>query len=632
MAGDRRPHPIRPVLVLTAVLFALSLDHGLPHRYVPDDTVVRCALGMARDAADGAGLAALVPPGAQYTTYPYLLPYLDLGALAVRYVVGRVSGEWAGAGAFAEAVFADPGIAWLPGRIVTVLLALLLPWGVYRAAKELRRPRGEAALAALLAGTSLMVVQVAHTVRPWAPTLGFAALALALGLRLQRRRRARDVAAAGLAAALAASTFQVGLLYLAVPVVALGVALGRAPAGERRGLVVGGLLGLAAAVLVLAVLGYPYKWVHGADSGAGHQTGESALLEDADGAVVDIGGQAFGLTLLSGARLGTVLRSWLGADPVLALAGLAGLLLWLRCRTLRAANLLLVVVPGVLATALFLLYDGSHVRYLMTATPFLALGAGRLVAALARRGPAAAGFAWLLLALPIVQAVRLDVLLGREDTRTLAARELLEHIGPEDVAAVDGLGSQYGPPMRPRAETLVAVLEDQTARAVGPEQAGLVWLGRAEQRIVEEAEAGLPPPPDARRLLPIQRYWRYLSYYPSDFLFGEAPVSLEAWMADWGVDVYVRVDRAPRAEPRAPVDAFTAAHGVPIYERSPTGRTDPAEAALPTDMDFALTQLWTYERPGPWIRAWRLDTGGAGARDGGGAGDGARGGGEDDAR
>jgi hypothetical protein len=613
-------------MVLVATLLGLSLDHGLPHRYVPDDTVVRCALGMARDVADGGGAAALVPPGAAYTTYPYLLPYLDLGAMGVRYAVGRATGEWRGAGAFAEAVFANPGLAWLPGRIVSVLLALLLPLGVYRAARELRRSKNEAALAALMAGTSLMVVQFAHTVRPWAPMLGFAAVALALGLRLQRKRRVRDVALAFLAAGLAGATFQVGLAYLAVPVVAWGVTLAGAGSGDSaegrvasRGRLLAGLaVGVVVTGLVLAVLGYPYKWVHGADSGAGFQTGESALLSEADGGVIDIGGQAFGLTMLGGARFATVLRSWLGYDPVLALAGLAGLLLWARCRVGRASNLLLVVVPGVLCCALFLAYDGSHVRYMMIGVPFLALGAGRLLSALARRGAGARVVACVLLAVPIVQAARLDMLLAREDTRTLAARELLEIIGTDELAAVDGLGSQYGPPLVPRAETLVAMMEDQAARAVGPEQQGLVWLSRSEQRLVAEAEAGLPTSPDARHLLSPQRYWRYISYYPTDFLFGEPgeSTSLVEWMTEWGVDVYVRVDRAPVTEPRAPIDAFTAEYGELVYERSPTGGTDPLEAALPTDMDFALTQLWTYERPGPWIRAWRLDTGRAASRGG----------------
>ena len=45
-----------------------------------------------------------------------------------------------------------------------------------------------------------------------------------------------------------------------------------------------------------------------------------------------VGGQAFGLTQLTGARLQPVLRSWLGYDPVLAVAGLVGLIVGIELR------------------------------------------------------------------------------------------------------------------------------------------------------------------------------------------------------------------------------------------------------------------------------------------------------------
>ena len=607
-------HPLRLVLCVLALLFGLSLDHGLPHRYVPDDTVVSCALGMARDAAEGEGLAGLVPPAGEYTTYPYLLPYLDLGVLGVRYVAGRALGEWGGAGEFAERVFEDPSVAWLPARVLSALLGLLLPYGVYRAARELGRAKGASALAALLAGSSLLVVQLAHTTRPWAPTLGFAAVALWASLRLQRRRRVRDVAFAFGAAACAGASFQVGLAYLGLPLGAL--LLPRAGSARDRGL--GLVAGVLMATLVLGGLGYPYRLVHGASSGQGHQTGDSALLEGGADASLDIGGQAFSFEHFGGARLGEVTVSWLGYDPVLALLGVLGCLA-LLLGTLREqdergsqalAVRLLVAVPGLGLTAAFLLYDGTHVRYLLSAVPFLALGAGALLARLAAAGGAGRVVAVGLLALPLVQAARLDQLLGREETRTLAARALPGLIGPEERAAVDGLGSLYGPPMVPRAETLAAFVEDQGARATSDAQRGFIWLNRREQRIQAAHEAGLPAPLEARHLLPLQRCWKYISYYPTDFLFGDGPVSLDEWLMDWDVDVYVRVDRAPRSEPRAPVDELTATRGDLVLELSPTGATDPAEAALPTDMDFALTALWKAERPGPWIRAYRLREGG----------------------
>jgi len=79
-------HPLRLVMALVAGLLVASLDHGLPHRYVPDDHAVRCALGIARDLGrpELSRLEALVPPAGQYTTYPYLLPYVDLAAIAVK--------------------------------------------------------------------------------------------------------------------------------------------------------------------------------------------------------------------------------------------------------------------------------------------------------------------------------------------------------------------------------------------------------------------------------------------------------------------------------------------------------------------------------------------------------------------
>jgi hypothetical protein len=315
---------------------------------------------------------------------------------------------------------------------------------------------------------------------------------------------------------------------------------------------------------------------------------------------VEIGGQPFSPTLLSGARLGAVGRSWLAYDPVLVLAGLLGLVLLLR-GPLRPWALVLVVAPALCFAAVFLLYDGSHVRYLLPASLLLAPGAAALLAALSRRGPLGGLLALALVALPLVQAARLDWLLGREDTRSVAARELPALIPADAVVAVDGMGSQYGPPLVPRAGPLRRVA------ALG------LWLNRTEQRVLDSDDAGLPQPPEARRLLPIGRFWQYDSYYPGDYLPGP-PESLADWMDAWDVDVYVQVDRVPDPARRQPVTTFTGSRGSLMYSVSPTGSDDPDAAELPTDMSFALTQLWRYERPGPWIRAWRI----ARAPDGGG--------------
>jgi len=574
-------HPLRTVLIILALLDVLSLDHGLPQRYVPDDHAVRCALGIARDLGEGkvGVLQALVPPAGQYTTYPYLLPYADLAAIGATYAGGRVVGAWHGTGEFGESVLADPTLAWLPARIVTVLLALLLPLATYRAARELGRSKHRAALAALLAGSSLLVVHFAHTERPWAPMTALIAVTLAASLRLRRCRRLRDGAWAGACAGLAAATHPVGALAFGLPVLAAWL--------WRPGLRV--LLAAAATGLVVALLvGYPHLLVYHADTGRGAIAGQLG----ADNAV-EIGGQAFDPTRLSGALAGPVALAWFAYDPVLVGLGLIGLAL--LARSLRGQGALLVVLPPLLLVALFLLYDGSHVRYLMPAAPFLALGTVETLQRLRRPGAARGARTALALAavaLPLVQATRLDILLRRPDTRSEAADVLARIVPKGQLIAVDG----YGPPLQPTAASI---------RRWHP----LVWASQSEERALQLADAGVAEPSDARDVLPLYRFWRFQSCYPEDYLGPGGPTELEDFMQAWDVRWYVQVDRAPQREPRAPVDEFTGKHGTLVLELSPTGRSAPREAALPTEMSCALRDLWAVQRPGPWVRVWRLHGG-----------------------
>jgi len=571
-------HPLRVVMLVVAALLFLSLGHGLPQRYVPDDHAVKCALGMARDLGEGkvGTLEALVPPSGQYTTYPYLLPYANLAAISATYALGRVTGRWHGAGEFAEAVFDDPGIAWFGARLVSALLTLLLPLATYRAARCLDWSRGRAAVAALLAGTSLLAVQYAHTERPWAPMAAFGACALWASLRLRQRHRVRDVAFAFICAALSASTHPVGALFFGV--VALALFHWRPGAWPV-------IAGLAAGLIVLFCVGFPYLLVYGADTGKGQIAGQL----DA-GAPVDIGGQAFDLSALRGNFALSTARTWFGYDPVLVAVGLLGLAgLW---RTRRDAARVVLCLPALGIVVLFLAYDGTHVRYLLPAVPFLALGAawalGELVSARMGMPRTRAALAAAALALPLCQAARLDLVLGREDTRTRAARELQALIGPTAVVCLDG----YGPPLQPTPASL---------RKLQP----LVWINRQEERVLELESAGQPTPPEARALVPISRFWKFDSYYPTDFLAGAGPLAFGDFLRDWNVEYYVQVDRRPDEARRAPVTEWNAAHGQLVYELSPTGYSPPSEAALPTDMAFALVQLWRYEEPGPWIRCWR---------------------------
>lgn len=577
-------HPLPLVMLIVAALYAAALDHGMPHRFVPDDSAVKAALGIAqRMKEEGPLVERLVPPSGTYTTYPYLLPYAHLGAIGARFAVGRVTGEWGSANQFADVLYDDASLAWLPARIVNALLGLLLPLAVYRAARELRQGRGTAGLAALFAGTSLLVVQYAHTSRPWVPMVAFGAAALALSLRLRRKRTVGAGVAAWSAAALAASCHPLGLLSFGYPLVGTLCA-------ARRSLGAW-FVGPLVAVVLTAGVGYPYALVYGEDAGAG------SISEESGGAASDgiqIGGQAFDPTWFEGGRLADVGASWFGYEPALLLLGLVGLFALARSAgdATRQAWWL-VVVPTLGFAATFLLYEGTHVRYLMPTTAGLALGAGALAARLWGQGGWRRIVVAALVVLPLAQAARFDQLLMQTDTRVEAAREVVALTQPDDVIAVDHHGSYYAPPLRPSGASLA------------PLESAVDLTGR-ERRWLDWHRAEVADPPDARAIVPITRFYVFDSYYPTDYVLGTRERAFADVLDDWDVTVYVQVDRMPDDARRQPITDEMARRGTLIYALSPTDVSPPGEAALPTDMAFALTDLWTYTRPGPWIRVWRL--------------------------
>ena len=574
-------HPLRLVIAILGLLYTLSLSHGLPHRFVPDDTAVKCALHIAADLADGESPLPLiqraVPPAGSYTTYPYLLPYLDLVAIGVRYAAGRLVGEWSSAAAFREVLFEDASLAWLPARWVTVLLALLLPLALSRATRELGRGRVEAALAALLGGSSLLVVQYVHTSRPWAPLVALVALTLAASLRLRRRGGRQDVALAFVCAGLAAAVHPAGLVAFGLPVLA-GM-IYRLPFSKL-------LLGASAGGLICALVGYPYLLVYGRDAAVG------ALMSPSVAGSIQLGGQAFSFDLLGGGQAATVIYSWIGYDPVLLCLGFGA---FFGFRKTWGKSWWLVAFPCIAWTALFLSYDGAHVRYFIPAVPFLAIGAGPALAFLMRGGKASQILALGLLAFPLVQAARLDQLMGRLDTRTEAAVAIESLSSSRDVIAVDHQGSYYAPPLQSTSASLEKI-------------ESFVPLTSSERRHLSQVATGVAEDsPWARHLVPVSRFWVFDSYYPSDYILAETGLDLGSFFREHGVTMYVQIDRFPDEQRRQPVTDLLAERGELIYALSPTGSHPPSTAALPTDLAFPLVDLWKAFRPGPWVRVWKLN-------------------------
>ena len=151
------PAKVGWLTLLAIFLVALCLrqwpaEHGMPRRYVPDDHVVRNALGMARDKDP-------LPPMGTYSTYPYLVPYLLLPVYGAQYALGRAAGDWEDADEFGQRLLDEPGLAQVPARRLIGLFGALTALLVIAAGRSLGLGGG-AAVAGWLTATSLLSVQL----------------------------------------------------------------------------------------------------------------------------------------------------------------------------------------------------------------------------------------------------------------------------------------------------------------------------------------------------------------------------------------------------------------------------------------------------------------------------------------
>src|SRR3990167_440537 len=153
---------IRLKIIMVAVLFvaaALRLQHidfGLPALNDPDELMFE--MGAIRILRTG----TLNPGwfGHPATTTMYVLALVDL----IVFAAGYVSGHFASPTAFADAVFADPTLVILPGRIVMAAFGVLSVWLTMRLADELL-DRKVALGAGLVLAVSPLAVTWAHVIR-----------------------------------------------------------------------------------------------------------------------------------------------------------------------------------------------------------------------------------------------------------------------------------------------------------------------------------------------------------------------------------------------------------------------------------------------------------------------------------
>ena len=392
---------IAAVLAGATALRLFGVGFGLPALNDPDEPLfVMKAIDMLR--------AGTLDPG--WFGHPATTLFYALATIiAAVGAAGLATGAWDGPDAFARAVFADPGLVVLPGRLLMVGCGVACVWLTWRIGRRAGSPRTGLIAAALLATTPLHV-ELSQTIRSDVPATVFMLLSTWFAVRVSEAGRLRDVALAGAMAGLAAATKWPAALVIAN---LLAVQLASGPRTPRA-LATGPLAALLALLMASPFL----------------------LIEHA-AVVRDLAGEARPLHLGATGHGFVGNLGWYVAGPLatsFTFVGLgfiaAGLVIAARQRSRLAiaAFPVAIVFPLALA-AQSLVWE----RWIVPALPFLALAAavGLEEAARGLRRPhAATVIAGGLVLFPLVSTVartreRLD------DTRQHATAWLRAHVDPQ---------------------------------------------------------------------------------------------------------------------------------------------------------------------------------------------------------
>lgn len=574
------------LFVLPLFLRLWPVAHGVPRNYVPDTHVVRSALGMARDKD-------LAPPVGRYSSYPYLIPYMLLPLYAAHFAVGLAAGDWSGPAEYGEAVSEEPATVHLIARVLVALFGALTPLVVFRAARVCGLQQG-AWVAAWLVGTGLLHTHFSVQERPWVPMVFFMALASLFAARYVSERRFRALVASGIAAGLALACHTGGLVALGIPGLAwLQVAIEDRGRGLGRH-VARGFACVAACVAVALVLGHGYFLAHGLTP--------SEAVVGGDAGDLSLGGQSHkvGFRLASLVHLS---RAWVGYDPALLALALPGFLFVWKGRAAWPA-----AIFALFWAAYFLPQQNDHVRYLLPLAVLFAWPAGFAAERWMARGRGAIYALAPLLALPLVQDLRLGHLLRRADTRAIAEARIPAALPDGAVLAVD----RYGPDFDLSLASLERLAELRKAKGG---ELSTRERHRAERLRDSGSDAGL----DAVYLREfVETDERAGTFALAPAFAGYDPRGKAAsGSPEEGREIRRMLDLCGATHlllvSRQPPDARGSLLAGLVEGRDPLLVIDPAlpgrhpaEARLPVEMEFPLTELWRVERPGPWMGLYSL--------------------------
>jgi len=396
------------ILAIAAALRIQGVGFGLPSLNDPDEPLfMMTALEMLRNHSLNPGWFG--HPG---TTTLYCLALVSLAVGGI----GIATGRFADGPALTAAVYADPGILFLPGRLFIVACGIACVGLLWSLGRKLGGPRLGLAAAALLA-VNAVHIHYSQIIRTDVHATIFMLLCTRSAVAIAREGRARDYMLAGLWAGLACATKWPAAIIVLNPLCAglYRVSL------DRRGWRPLALLPLVAVGAL--ILASPY------------------LLLDYPAVMRNLAGEA--RTAHPGATGGSFLANlgWYAGHPLLASFGAAGLALAVAgtLGVLSRPRIAAAILPGPLA---FLIVIGAQPllweRWIVPLLPFAALAAAaalcwlcdRVRLWLRRPLPLVEVAAMLLLILPMLQATRIAAAERSSDTRQVAAAWIATHVGP----------------------------------------------------------------------------------------------------------------------------------------------------------------------------------------------------------
>ena len=232
--------------LILAVALALRLHmigFGLPSMYDPDEPFF---ILKAYEMLDGRTLNPhwFGHPG---TTTLYLVMLVEVGVV----LVGLLLGQWSGVNEFATAVYADPGLVFIPARVCMALIGVGCVWLTYVAGRKLYGRSAGLLAAALLALNGLHIAW-SQVVRTDIQASLFMMACLFFAARASNDGRLRDFLLGGAMVGLAAAT-KWPAASIAVALIGAAASLirhGQPVAATVRKLVLGGTASIAALLTV----------------------------------------------------------------------------------------------------------------------------------------------------------------------------------------------------------------------------------------------------------------------------------------------------------------------------------------------------------------------------------------------